>query len=77
MGSRKNHAVGLATADERQARICIGLVAQYLRCTLHFALFYEPVHKASWDCYTDASWSAEVDYSHQAAVLYYETNLIA
>ena len=31
----------------------------------------------SWSCYTDASWSPEGDYSHQAAVIYYGNNLVA
>ena len=31
----------------------------------------------SWGCYTDASWSPEGDYSHQAVVIYYGNNLVA
>ena len=33
----------LASSDEARARVCIRHVAQYLRWTLHFALFYKPV----------------------------------
>ena len=52
-------------------------LAQYLKWTLHFALFYEPVTDRKWHCYTDASWSPEGDYSHQAVAIYYDTNLVA
>ena len=33
----------LASSDEPKARVCVKHVAQYLKWTLHFALFYEPV----------------------------------
>ena len=55
----------LASSDESRARVCVKHVAQYLKWTLHFALFYEPVTDRKWHCYTDASWSPEGDYSHQ------------
>ena len=67
----------LASSDESRARICVKHVAQYLKWTLHFALFYEPVTDRKWHCYTDASWSPEGDYSHQAVAIYYDTNLVA
>ena len=67
----------LATSDEARARVCIRHVAQYLRWTLHFALFYEPVQDLKWHCYTDASWAPEGDYSHQAVAIYLGTNLVA
>ena len=60
----------LATSVEARARVCIRHVAQYLRWTLHFALFYEPVQDLKWHCYTDASWAPEGDYSHQAVAIY-------
>ena len=53
------------------------MLSQYLKWTLHFALFYEPVTDRKWHCYTDASWSPEGDYSHQAVAIYYDTNLVA
>ena len=37
---------------------------------LHFALSYKPANVKIWSCYTDASWSPEGDYSHQAVVIY-------
>ena len=40
----------LASSDESRARVCIRHVAQYLRWTLHFALFYEPVKDYKWHC---------------------------
>ena len=67
----------LASSDESRARVCVKHVAQYLKWTLHFALFYEPVTDRKWHCYTDASWSPEGDYSHQAVAIYYDTNLVA
>ena len=67
----------LASSDEPRARVCVKHVAQYLKWTLHFALFYEPVTDRKWHCYTDASWSPEGDYSHQAVAIYYDTNLVA
>ena len=67
----------LASSDEPRARVCVKHVAQYLKWTLHFALFYEPVTDCKWHCYTDASWSPEGDYSHQAVAIYYDTNLVA
>ena len=67
----------ITRVDERQARICLRHVAQYLHWAPHLALFYEPVRRASWDCYADASWSPEGDYSHQTVALRYGTNLIA
>ena len=59
----------LASSDESRARVCVKHVAQYLKWTLHFALFYEPVTYRKWHCYTDASWSPEGDYSHQAVAI--------
>ena len=47
----------IASSDESRARVCVKHVAQYLKWTLHFALFYEPVTDRKWHCYTDASWS--------------------
>ena len=68
----------LASSDETRARVCIRNVVQYLRWTLHFALFYEPVKDYKWRFYTDASWAPEGDYSHQAVATYYlGTNLVA
>ena len=67
----------LASSDESRARVCVKHVAQYLKWTLHFALFYEPATDRKWHCYTDASWSPEGDYSHQAVAIYYDTNLVA
>ena len=67
----------LATTDERQIRDCIRHVARHLQWTLHVALLCEPIHTSSWSCYTDASWSPEGDYSHQAIVLYCGANLVA
>ena len=67
----------LASSDESRARVCVKHVAQYLKWTLHYALFYEPVTDRKWHCYTDASWSPEGDYSHQAVAIYYDTNLVA
>ena len=67
----------LASSDESRARVCVTHIAQYLKWTLHFALFYEPVTDRKWHCYTDASWSPEGDYSHQAVAIYYDTNLVA
>ena len=55
----------LASSDESRARVCVKHVAQYLKWTLHFALFYELVTDRKWHCYTDASWLAEGDYSHR------------
>ena len=46
----------LLLPDEARARVCSRHVAQYLRWTLHFALFYEPVQE-------------EGDYSYQAVSL--------
>ena len=46
------------------------LCTLYLLWTLHFALFCEPVCKASWDC-------CKGNFSRQAVVLYYGTSLIA
>ena len=57
--------------------VCIRHVAQYLRWTLHFALFYEPVQDLKWHCYPDANWAPEGDYSHQAVAIYLGTNLVA
>ena len=51
----------LVSSDEARARVCVRHVAQYLRWTLHFALFYEPVQDLKWHCYTDASWTPEGD----------------
>ena len=45
---RRTNITRLATTDEQQAGICTRDVAQYLRWTLLFALFYEAVHKANW-----------------------------
>ena len=59
----------LASSEEACARVCIRHVAQYLRWTLHFALFYEPVQDLKWHCYTDAIWAPEGDYSHQAVAI--------
>ena len=67
----------LASSDESRARVCVKHVAQYLKWTLHFALFYEPVTDRKWHCYTDASWSPEGDYSHQAVAIFYDPNLVA
>ena len=67
----------LAASDEARARVCIRHVAQYLRWTLNFALFYEQVQDLKWHCYTDASWAPEGDCSHQAVAVYLGTNLIA
>ena len=67
----------LASSDESRACVCVKHAAQYLKWTLHFALFYEPVTDRKWHCYTDASWSPEGDYSHQAVAIYYDTNLVA
>ena len=44
----------LASSDESRARVCVKHVAQYLKWTLHFAFFYEPVTDRKWHCYTDA-----------------------
>ena len=60
----------LARSDEARARVCIRHVAQYLRWTLHFALFNEPAQDLKWHCYTDASWAPEGDHSHQAVAIY-------
>ena len=38
----------LASSDESRARVCVKHVAQYLKWTLHFALFYEPVTDRKW-----------------------------
>ena len=38
---------------------------------------YDPLRAKSWSCYTDASWSPEGDYSHQAVVIHYGNNLVA
>ena len=67
----------LATSDEARARVCFRRVAQYLRWTLQFALFYEPVQDLKWHCYMDASWAPEGDYSHQAVAIYLGSNLVA
>ena len=67
----------LASSDKSRARVCVKHVAQYLKWTLHFALFYEPVTDRKSQCCTDASWSPEGDYSHQAVAINYDTNLVA
>ena len=67
----------LTSSDEARAHACIRHAAQYLRWTLHFALFYEPVQDTKWHCYTDASWAPEGDYSHQAVAVYLGPNLAA
>ena len=65
----------LASSGEARTRVCIRHVAQYLRWTLHFAVFYEPIKDYKRHCYTDASWAPEGDYSHQAVAVYVGTNL--
>ena len=65
----------LASSDEARARVCIRHVARYLRWTLHFALFYEPIQDLKCHCYTDASWAPEGDYSHQAVANHLRDNL--
>ena len=67
----------LASSDEARAHVCIRHVAQYLRWTLHFDLFYEPIQDLKWHCYTDASWAPEGDYSHQAVAIYLGSSLVA
>ena len=71
--------IRLASSDEARARVCVCIrhVARYLRWTLHFALFYEPVQDLKWHCCTDASWAPEGDYSHQAVAIYLGSNLVA
>ena len=68
LSPRPSHV--LRSSDESRARVCIRHVAQYLRWTLHFALFYEAVMDYKRHCYTDASWSLEGDHSHQAIAIY-------
>ena len=60
---------GLASSDEARARVCIRHVAQSLRWTLHFVLFYEPVQDLKWLCYADASWPPGKEYNHQAVAI--------
>ena len=72
--ARVKHPVLRPDQDPLEHTPILRLVGVLLWVSLRTRL---DISDRKWHCYTDASWSPEGDYSHQAVAIYYDTNLVA